>query len=70
MHVYEINMEEIDSSGMCLLLLTVNPDHSLRGKTAEAQKIPLLIKLRLCASEMAILGPYDSSQNELGRSGE
>lgn len=42
-HVYEIKMEEIDSSGMHLLLLTVIPDQSLRGKTALARKIPLLI---------------------------
>lgn len=60
--VYEIKMEEIDSSGMRLLLLTVTPDQFLWGKTARAQKIPLLIKLRLCAGEMAIWGPYDSSQ--------
>lgn len=61
-HVYEIKMEETDSSGMCLLLLTVTPDQPLWGKIAHARKIPLLIKLWFCASEMAIWGPHDSSQ--------
>lgn len=42
-HVYEIKMEEIDSLGMRLLLLTVIPDQSLWVKTALARKIPLLI---------------------------
>lgn len=70
-HVYEIKMGEIDSSGMCLPLLTVIPDPSLRGKTALARKIPfLIISWGSAPLRWQFWTHMTAARDELGCSGE
>lgn len=59
-------MEEIDSSGVNVLLLTVTPDQSLWGKAALAQKNTFAYQAGALWHRNGNFGPSDAAREELG----